>query len=129
MGGEGLRGRRLVGLLLAAVRVLLVIHAFVYNATVDDAFITFRYSSNLLAGEGPRWNPGELPVEGYTSFGWMVLMTGPCLAGHPAFLANVVSVLAGIGGLIVAWRLARRLVGDGVIALLAPLLMALDRTY
>src|SRR5262245_46938608 len=124
MGGKWRRH-----LLLAAVCVLLVAHAFLYNATTDDAFITFRYSTNVLAGEGPRWNPGELPVEGYTSFVWMLLMTGPCLLGHPAFLANVVGVLAGIAGLILAWRLARRLVGDDALALLAPLLLALDRTY
>jgi arabinofuranosyltransferase len=27
--------------------------------TIDDAFITFRYARNLLAGEGPVFNPGE----------------------------------------------------------------------
>ena len=40
--------------------------------TIDDAFITFRYSANLAAGHGPVWNVGEDPVEGFTNFLWMV---------------------------------------------------------
>lgn len=32
----------------------------------------FRYSDNLAAGDGPVWNVGEDPVEGFTNFLWMV---------------------------------------------------------
>jgi hypothetical protein len=35
----------------------------------DDAFITFRYSANLIHGAGLVFNPGER-VEGYTNFLW-----------------------------------------------------------
>ena len=37
----------------------------------DDAFISFRYVRNLLAGHGLVFNPGEY-VEGYTNFLWIV---------------------------------------------------------
>src|SRR5216117_1663064 len=43
--------------------------------TIDDAFITFRYSANLAAGHGPVWNVGEDPVEGFTNFLWMLWHT------------------------------------------------------
>ncbi|MCD6386623.1 hypothetical protein J7M23_12715 [Candidatus Sumerlaeota bacterium] len=38
----------------------------------DDAYITFRYSRNLIEGRGPVYNVGE-HVEGYTNFLWMIL--------------------------------------------------------
>ena len=38
----------------------------------DDAYITFRYSRNLVQGRGPVYNPGE-HVEGYTNFLWMIM--------------------------------------------------------
>ena len=37
----------------------------------DDAFITFRYARNLLAGHGLVFNPGEY-VEGYSNFLWLL---------------------------------------------------------
>ena len=43
----------------------------------DDAFIAFRYISNRQLGYGYVWNPPPfLPVEGYTSFLWIVLLDG-----------------------------------------------------
>jgi arabinofuranosyltransferase len=41
--------------------------------TVDDAFITFRYSLNFSEGIGPVYNPGER-VEGYSTFLWMLIL-------------------------------------------------------
>jgi arabinofuranosyltransferase len=41
----------------------------------DDAHIAFRYIGNSVAGHGYVWNPPPfLPVEGYTSFLWVVLL-------------------------------------------------------
>ena len=37
----------------------------------DDAFISFRYASNLVEGNGLVFNPGEY-VEGYTNFLWVL---------------------------------------------------------
>jgi arabinofuranosyltransferase len=43
----------------------------------DDAFIAFRYVSNSMLGRGLVWNPAPfVPVEGYTSFLWVVLLRG-----------------------------------------------------
>ena len=38
-----------------------------HAAGLDDAYISFRYAANLLAGEGLVFNPGER-VEGYSNF-------------------------------------------------------------
>lgn len=41
----------------------------------DDAYIAFRYVSNSQLGYGYVWNPPPFrPVEGYTSFLWVVLL-------------------------------------------------------
>ena len=43
----------------------------------DDAYIAFRYVSNSQFGWGYTWNPPPFrPVEGYTSFLWVVLLAG-----------------------------------------------------
>lgn len=76
------------GLLIGTVLFSVVGHLFmfwmsaqIFPYTIDDAFITFRYSKNLAAGFGPTYNPGLPPVEGYTTFLWMLLMTFPHVVG------------------------------------------------
>jgi arabinofuranosyltransferase len=55
--------------------VLVLCGAFTFiNYTTDDPFITFRYADNIVAGEGPVYNPGER-VEGYSNPTWLLLMT------------------------------------------------------
>lgn len=42
----------------------------------DDAYIAFRYAHNFLAGDGLVWNAAPfVPVEGYTSFLWVLLLS------------------------------------------------------
>ncbi|AKU96080.1 hypothetical protein AKJ09_02744 [Labilithrix luteola] len=61
---------------------------------VDDSYITLRYARHLANGEGLRWNPNETPVEGFTSFFWVVLTAVPHALGTDAVaFAKVVSLL------------------------------------
>ena len=78
----------------------------------DDAFIAFRYASNLLHGWGLVWNPPPfVPVEGYTSFLWVVLLalvwgvTGVA----PPESANWISLLFGYGTLVQVFRIFERM--------------------
>ncbi|HTF88875.1 MAG TPA: hypothetical protein VK843_10735, partial [Planctomycetota bacterium] len=72
------RGRRrlLVGLLvLALLGLWWGWHGFRFLC--DDAYISFRYAGNAVAGLGLTWNPAPFrAVEGYTSFLWEVLLIG-----------------------------------------------------
>jgi len=82
----GLRRRRrhaplliIVILQAAYAAVFIVRSSFVigderYYCLFDDAMISMRYAANWAAGAGLVWNPGEAPVEGYTNFGWTILM-------------------------------------------------------
>jgi hypothetical protein len=65
----------------------------------DDAFISFRYALNLLAGHGLVYNPGER-VEGYTNFLWTI-MSIPVLwlGGNAELYALALTSL--IGALVV----------------------------
>ncbi len=90
----------------------------------DDAFITFRYVSNAMAGHGLVWNPPPFqPVEGYTGFSWALLLWAvwKCFGVEPPAAANVLSIAFGVCQFAViataALRLRRRdgqRVGDAI---------------
>ncbi|GAB1515303.1 hypothetical protein JCM33774_73460 [Actinophytocola sp. KF-1] len=73
--------------------------------TIDDAFITFRYSDHLAAGHGPVWNVGEDPVEGFTNFLWMAWHTPFALLGLDlALVAKLTAFAAGAAALVLLVR-------------------------
>jgi len=81
--------------------------------TIDDAFITFRYARNILAGQGFVYNPGEA-VLGTTTPLYTLLMaglgglTGGVEAPFP-LLALLVNALADAVTCLLLWNLGRRL--------------------
>ena len=111
------RADRLVLLLLAAGGLLGGWHLFLF--LTDDAYIAFRYVSNSVAGHGLVWNPAPFqPVEGYTSFLWVVLLRGVwSVTGiEPPDVANVLSLGFGALTLWIVWRLFRRMPLSGPLA-------------
>lgn len=47
----------------------------IWPFTIDDMYITLRYSRHWSSGKGLLWNIHELPVEGYSNFLFVVLGT------------------------------------------------------
>ncbi|HOH31874.1 MAG TPA: glycosyltransferase family 39 protein, partial [Candidatus Hydrogenedentes bacterium] len=103
-----------------------------YNRTVvtdwmmDDAFVSFRYADNWARGFGPVYNPGEPPVEGYTNFLWVALLTlGARLGGDIVLLSRVLGAAAGVLTLLLLFH-ARHFVRelDRDIPILAVLFLA-----
>lgn len=76
----------------------------------DDAFISFRYAKNLVAGHGLVWNPGER-VEGYTNFLWTILMALGLLVGVSPIFWSVLLSLSSLGALVVLTQLIRSRLG------------------
>jgi hypothetical protein len=73
--------------------------------TIDDAYITFRYSDNFANGHGPVWNVGEDPVEGFTNFLWMLWHTPFALFGASLpLVAKLTSFAAGAIALVLLVR-------------------------
>ena len=76
--------------------------------TIDDAYITFRYSANLAGGHGPVWNPGEDPVEGFTNFLWMLWHSPFAWLGFElTAVAKLTSFVAGAAILVMLVRHCR----------------------
>ncbi len=82
-----------------AVVVLAVVAWFYYMSVyqVDDAYIVYRYATNLGHGEGFVFNRGER-VEGVTCFLWTVLLAPFAAAGIP--LPLVAPILTGLAGVV-----------------------------
>lgn len=79
-----------------------------WDFTLDDAFITYRYSDHLAGGHGPVWNVGEDPVEGYTSFTWMLVAAAGIALGTDAEAWSKVLSLLAAGGLVLILALYGR---------------------
>lgn len=90
--------RDVAGALMLAPGILLALIPWLWLCrvtwpfTVDDTFITLRYAKNLALGHGLVWNPGEAPVEGYTSWLWTVL-----LAPFHAWMTDAERAAKGLG--------------------------------
>ncbi len=85
----------------------------------DDAFISFRYVSNSLAGHGYVWNPPPFrPVEGYTSFLWVALLDGAwrLFGAPPPVSANLISLAFSWATLLLGVTMVLRLASGGRLA-------------
>lgn len=69
---QTLSGLMIVSIPLAAI-LIFVWKSLFWGWVYDDAYIAFRFSDNWATGNGLTWNPGEDPVEGFTSFAWVLI--------------------------------------------------------
>ena len=104
--------RRIFAACLLFIIALFLFHAWYYrHYTNDDAYITFRYSRNLVEGMGPFYNPGE-HVEGYTNFSLMLVLALVIrllgAAAAPA-AAKLIGVACGAASVLMTALLYRRL--------------------
>ena len=77
-----------------------------HRFTYDDAYISFRYAANLVAGHGLVYNPGEF-IEGYTNFLWTLLIAAGMQIGvGPHITSKVVGAACSIATLVVVYRLS-----------------------
>ncbi len=82
-----------------------------HPAPQDDAFISFRYAANLLAGQGLVYNPGEW-VEGFTNLSWTLLSAGVMALGiEPVSGMAAMGTLALVGLVLAAAHVGGRSAG------------------
>lgn len=97
--------RKLVLGLVAAAYVALTLWLVAPYTPVDDAFISFRYARHLASGHGLAFNLNEIPVEGYSSLAWvLILAAGAWLGIALPALSQILGFLLGIGTLLVVAR-------------------------
>lgn len=95
---------RLIILLIACILFLLQLWYF-GPYTIDDAFISYRYAQHLAQGHGFTWNPGCAPVEGFTNFLWVVVLS--CFFIVTADLVVTSKILSAVAGIITIFLLER----------------------
>jgi hypothetical protein len=96
----------------------------------DDAYITFRYARNTIAGFGPIWNPGGEAIEGYTNFSWMMLLAGAMKLGFtPEVASAALGIACFVGSLLLVFGLGRMLFARSDQALLATALTATNYSF
>lgn len=79
--------------------------------TTDDAYITLRYARFLASGHGLRFNLGEAPVEGYSSFAFVMLGASAMKVGlDPVLVLKATGVLSLVGTAVLSYFVARRFV-------------------
>ncbi|HEX9373069.1 MAG TPA: glycosyltransferase family 39 protein [Roseiflexaceae bacterium] len=115
-------------LALAALALLVTFSGMLWPSWLtDDAFISFRYAQNLVAGNGLVYNVGER-VEGYTNFLWTMLAAlALWLGGDIVFLAHAAGLAIGLAIVLLTYWLARRLIGPAW-ALVATLIVATSQS-
>jgi len=85
--------------LIASFLAFVALAYIYFPESIDDAYITLRYSKNLLMGNGPIFNIGER-VEGYSNFSWMALLAAFGWIGVPMEMAMSSALPQGLA----CWR-------------------------
>jgi len=93
----------IVAILVSAILFILML-LYVWNFTVDDAFISFVYGKHLASGFGLVWNIGQPPVEGYTNFLWVLIIAFLFfLKLDPIISTKVIGLLSVFGIIVLFW--------------------------
>ena len=78
-----------------AITVAATLTILLSRATLDDAYITFRYARHLAQGYGlGAWNQTGEHVEGYSSLLWTLLLSGAAWLGADVRIASKVFGIA-----------------------------------
>jgi hypothetical protein len=95
--------------LLAAALAVFLGESWRIPPQYDDAYISYRYAANWLAGRGLVFNPGEY-VEGYSNLLWTLLVAAGMGLGVPAkAVGHGLGLASGCAALCATYLYARRL--------------------
>ncbi len=106
---------------MALIVCVFLAHVVYLNCLAEDAFIALRFARNLARGDGLVWNPGSPPVEGYTDFLWVVISAAAIKLGISGVaFAQLLSIACGLGTILLAYAIGRRLAGWPPIVAMVP---------
>jgi hypothetical protein len=107
MGDKGKSGPH--PLFFVFVTLSLLLHEYAYkDFLIDDAFISFRYAENLVAGYGLTFNRVGPSVEGYTNFLWIILFAGVhYLSLDPVITSKVLGCLLSLLSLGLTYKIGQ----------------------
>lgn len=113
--------------LIFFLAVLACINSFIQ----DDAFISFRYASNLVYDHELTWNPGDTEkIEGYTNFLWTLILAIPIALNYdPVFSSKLIGLLFFMGTLIFTYKLSFLVFRSFSLALLTIFILGTNFTF
>ncbi|MBE2221565.1 MAG: hypothetical protein IAF02_08505 [Anaerolineae bacterium] len=105
---------------ICLILLIFVLHVWLYrNFFVDDAYITFRFVQQWVAGNGLVYNIGER-VEGFSNLLWIVLLAPfEALGFNLVMTSKWLGFVLGLLTLFTTWRFGQRF----DYPLIAPLLL------
>jgi hypothetical protein len=113
--GPSLESTAVAVFVLVAIVILGAHIAQFGDYIADDAAITFAYAKNLLMGHGLVLNRGTDPVEGYSNFGWLLMVMPFCAHGaNPTVPIKILSYAIGVVTLIIMGLTAQQLARQSV---------------
>lgn len=114
-------------LLILLVIVAIVARIMPQPRIIDDAFITFRYSRNVVAGEGFVYNSGE-KILGTTTplYAGVMALVGAVFGEHYAIYALILNAFADAAGVVFLFLIALWLTKNQLVAGWVALLWALS---
>jgi len=119
-------------LLVIIMGISIALGILMWRYTVDDSFISYRYSKNLSDGAGIVWNKGEKPVEGYTNFLWVIILAVFIKLGiDPVAASKVLGLLmlagTGVLGYFMGLKLLER--KNPFLALVPVLIFSINASF
>ncbi|HLD88583.1 MAG TPA: hypothetical protein VI894_00100 [Candidatus Nanoarchaeia archaeon] len=99
--------------------------------TVDDAFINFRYSENLVLHNQLNWNiDSSERVEGYTNFLWVIIGFVMIKLGlNIVFWSKALGALFGLFSMFFLYLLSKKILKSEWLALIPMFLFALTPAF
>lgn len=94
----------LVGVLLLQG---LCLHYF-WGQIGDDSYIFFRYAANLAEHGALVWNIGEIPVEGFSSPLWVLLLAGLAPLLDIVWASKFLGAIFAVFSLIRVWQISEK---------------------
>jgi hypothetical protein len=122
------KGSQETWLLTAVMALSLITHILPAPRTIDDAFITFRYSRNLVEGQGFVYNPGVQTLGTTTPLYTLLMAAISAITGRQDFpwYALTLNALADAGTAGLLFLLAKRLTGYAWVGALIGALWAIS---
>ena len=103
-----LKSPLLPGLVIPAA-LFLPAAVYLWDFSIDDVFISFRYAAHLATGYGLSWNIGGPPVEGFSNFLWVMILAAARFLGFDIVIASkALGLCLGIANLWLLSILCRR---------------------
>jgi hypothetical protein len=112
---------------LIIITTAFALHVLYFNYFVsDDAYISFRYAKNFINGHGLVWNIGEKPVEGYTNFLWVIVISiFMKMTFEPALVSKVLGTFFGLFTILMVYLFPVFILQrKNLLNLIAPVILA-----